>query len=72
MTQALRNWVENGVAPGAIQISKQQNDSATGATLFTTLMCAYPRTLTYAGSGDLLSASSYSCVVPNLATINGP
>jgi feruloyl esterase len=72
LTQALRNWVENDVAPGSIQISKQANNNATGAVQFTTLMCPYPTTLTYSGSGDLLSASSYSCVMPDLATINGP
>lgn len=72
LTQALRDWVENDVAPGSIQISKQANNSATGAVQFTTLMCPYPTTLTYSGSGDLLSASSYSCVMPDLATINGP
>ena len=72
LTQALRNWVENDVAPGSIQISKQTGNSATGATQFTTLMWPYPTTLTYSGSGDVLSATSYSCVMPDLATINGP
>ena len=61
LTQALLNWVENGVAPGSIPIAKQANNSATGAVQFTTLLCPYPTSLTYSGSGDLLSASSYSC-----------
>jgi feruloyl esterase len=71
LTQALRKWVEKGVSPGAIQISKQQNNSPTGATQFTTLLCPYPKTLAYNGTGNLLNASSYHCATPNLATING-
>jgi feruloyl esterase len=61
LTQALINWVENGVAPGSIPITKRANNSATGAVQFTTLLCSYPSSLTYTGSGDLLSASSYAC-----------
>jgi hypothetical protein len=61
LTQALVNWVENGVAPGDITITKRANNSATGAVQFTTLLCSYPKSLTYLGSGDLLSASSYVC-----------
>ena len=61
LTQALVNWVENGVPPGDITITKRANNSPTGAVQFTTLLCSYPKSLTYLGSGDLLSASSYAC-----------
>jgi feruloyl esterase len=61
LTQALVNWVENGVPPGDLTITKRANNSATGAVLFTSLLCSYPTSLTYLGSGDLLSASSYVC-----------
>jgi hypothetical protein len=61
LTQALENWVEHGVAPESIPVAKQANNSATGAVQFTTLLCSYPKSLTYVGSGDLLSASSYVC-----------
>lgn len=61
LTQALVNWVENGVAPGDITVTKRANNSATGAVQFTTLLCSYPKSLTYVGSGDLLSASNYVC-----------
>ena len=61
LTQALVNWVENGVPPGDITVTKRANNSATGAVLFTSLLCSYPTSLTYLGSGDLLSASSYAC-----------
>ena len=61
LTQALVNWVENGVPPGDITITKRANNSPTGAVQFTSLLCSYPTSLTYLGSGDLLSASSYVC-----------
>jgi feruloyl esterase len=61
LTQALVNWVENGVPPGDITITKRANNSAAGAVQFTSLLCSYPTSLTYLGSGDLLSASSYVC-----------
>ncbi len=61
LTQALVNWVENGVPPGDIPITKRANNSPTGAVQFTTLLCSYPASLTYLGSGDLLSASNYVC-----------
>ncbi len=61
LTQALQNWVENGVEPGSIPITKQENNAAMGAVEFSTLLCPYPTSLTYLGSGDLLLASSYSC-----------
>ena len=61
LTQALVNWVENGVPPGDLTITKRANNSATGAVQFTTLLCSYPKSLTYVGSGDLLSASNYVC-----------
>ena len=54
-------WFSNGVDPGDLTITKRQNDSATGAALYTTLLCSYPKSLTYKGSGDLLSASNYVC-----------
>jgi Tannase and feruloyl esterase len=61
LTRALVNWVENGVPPGDITITKRANNSPTGAVQFTTLLCSYPTSLTYLGSGDLLSAASYVC-----------
>src|SRR5689334_14289046 len=61
LTQALFDWVENDVPPGDITIKKTANNSPTGAVQFTTLLCSYPKSLTYKGSGDLLSASNYVC-----------
>ena len=62
LTQALVNWVENGVPPpDGFPITKRANNSATGAVQFTTLMCSYPKTLAYNGTGDKLSSSSYTC-----------
>jgi len=61
LTQALVNWVENGVPPEDITVTKRANNTPTGAVQFTTLLCSYPKSLTYVGSGDLLSASNYVC-----------
>jgi feruloyl esterase len=62
VTQALMNWVEKGVDPGdGIPIAKRVNNTADGAVQFSTLMCSYPKSLTYNGVGDRLSASSYTC-----------
>jgi feruloyl esterase len=69
LTQALINWVESDVPPGSIEIAKQVNNSSTGATQFTTLLCPWPRSLAYKGTGNLLNSGSYSCVMPDLATI---
>lgn len=52
--QALRNWVENGVAPSRIDVSS--SDGKVGMPL-----CLYPQKATYAGSGAVTAAASYSC-----------
>ncbi len=57
LTKALENWVENGVEPGDIPNSRTSGTT----TVFSTLMCSYPKSLTYNGSGDKLSSASYSC-----------
>jgi feruloyl esterase len=69
LTQALIDWVEKDVTPGSIPIAKQVDNSSTGAIQFTTLLCPWPTSLTYSGSGNLLKAINYTCVMPDLATI---
>jgi feruloyl esterase len=61
LTQALEGWVEAGVAPGDVTVTKHQGDTPTGVVVFTTKLCTYPKTLTYTGSGSYLSASNYVC-----------
>lgn len=52
--KALRNWVENGVAPTRIEITS--SDSSVSMPL-----CSYPQKASYSGSGSVKSTSSYSC-----------
>lgn len=54
MFNALRNWVENGVAPNRIELS-----SSDGSV--TMPLCAYPQKATFSGSGPVTSTGSYSC-----------
>jgi hypothetical protein len=52
--KALENWVENGVAPGRIDMSSA--DSSVSLPL-----CVYPEKITYRGSGLVTAAASYTC-----------
>lgn len=51
---ALRDWVEKGVAPTRIDVSS--SDSSV-----TMPLCVYPQKATYAGTGAVTAAASYSC-----------
>jgi feruloyl esterase len=51
---ALRNWVENGVAPSRIDVASKNG----GVTM---PICAYPTKATFNGSGNLKTAASYDC-----------
>jgi feruloyl esterase len=51
---ALQNWVENGVAPGRMDISSR--DSSVSLPI-----CVYPQKITYSGSGAMTAAASYTC-----------
>ena len=51
---ALRNWVENGVAPTRIEV--RSSDGSVSMPL-----CMYPQKATYVGSGSVTSAGSYTC-----------
>jgi feruloyl esterase len=51
---ALRRWVEQGVAPERIEVS-----SRNGAVSMP--LCLHPTKATHDGSGPLTAASSYSC-----------
>ncbi len=54
MFMALRNWVENGVAPSRIDVASKNG----GVTM---PLCAYPKKATYTGSGDVKTEASYEC-----------
>ena len=51
---ALVDWVEKGVAPGAITITSRDGSVAYP-------LCIYPQKTTWDGSGSPKLASSYSC-----------
>ncbi len=53
----LVEWVEKGVAPGAIQSSRVEK----GETVRTRPQCAYPEVARYKGQGDINKAENFSC-----------
>lgn len=55
MFQALQNWVENGTAPGRIDVTS--SDSTV-----TMPLCVYPAKATYSGSGSVTATASYNCL----------
>ena len=70
MLTPMVNWIENGVAPEEIVASGNRFMTAppyTGLPAPSTAntrsrpLCPYPKTLRYAGAGDIAQASSYAC-----------
>lgn len=57
MYKLLTDWVENGIEPNNITI-----DSASGTPAKSAPMCAYPKKITYKGSGDINVAASFTCI----------
>jgi feruloyl esterase len=55
---ALEKWVEQGVAPESIVMTKSTED---GKTEWTRPVCVYPKVATYKGSGDLKDAANWTC-----------
>lgn len=56
--EALTNWVENGIAPGRMDVFSEVTE--TSPTAKSAPICLYPQKATYS-SGDPNLASSYSC-----------
>lgn len=69
MVQALVRWVEQGVAPDRIIATQYQNNNATMPIVRQRPLCAYPNVARYNGSGDVNSASNFSCVAPNISNL---
>ena len=73
MIDPLVNWVENGVAPAAVQAKARGTGTSTIAALInaevpaswaanrTRPLCPHPQVARYNGTGDTESASSFSC-----------
>lgn len=66
---ALDAWVEQGVAPEQLTAAKNGPD---GQARFERPLCAYPKAARYNGTGDPLSAASYTCAVLPTGDIEFP
>jgi feruloyl esterase len=55
---ALEKWVEEGVPPESIVMTKTTED---GKTEWTRPVCVYPTVAKYKGSGDLKDAANWTC-----------
>jgi hypothetical protein len=53
----LVNWVEKGVAPGAISAKSRSANPIS----FTRPVCPWPKIAAYSGSGDRKDAANWSC-----------
>jgi Tannase and feruloyl esterase len=66
---ALQRWVEEGVAPEAFIATtdpqpRHAAENPTNPATFTRLLCPFPETARYKGSGDPNSAANFTCVAP--------
>ncbi len=64
---AVVSWVETGTAPNSI-LAANSNASQTSTLLplnRTRPLCPYPQYAQYAGTGDIDSAASFTCVAPS-------
>jgi len=58
---ALEQWVEKGIAPGAIVATKFADDDPSKAVRMTRPLCPYPQSANYKGSGDTNEAGNFTC-----------
>jgi len=66
VSSALEQWVEQGVAPGAIIATKYVNDLDPAAGVkMTRPLCPYPQAAIYTGKGDTNDAANFVCTQPN-------
>ena len=68
---ALRQWVEQGVAPTRIIGTKYVNDTPASGVAFTRPMCPYPQQARYRGAGATTDATTFACVSDE-SDSNGP
>jgi hypothetical protein len=65
MLTALKEWVENGVAPHQIVATKYKIDgNPNSGILRTRPLCPHPQRAVYAGSGSIDDAKSFLCKAP--------
>jgi feruloyl esterase len=68
---ALRQWVEEGMAPKRIIGTKYVGDNPANGIAFTRPMCPYPQLAQYRGSGATTDAANFVCVGDEVDS-NGP
>jgi feruloyl esterase len=68
---ALRQWVEQGIAPTRIIGTKYVNDNPASGVAFTRPMCPYPQQARYRGAGATTDAINFACVSDE-SDSNGP
>jgi Tannase and feruloyl esterase len=68
---ALRQWVEQGIAPKRIIGTKYVNDNSANGVAFTRPMCPYPQQARYRGAGATTDATNFACVSDE-SDSNGP
>jgi hypothetical protein len=61
MGLALEQWVEKGIAPGAIIATKYVGDDPSKGVKMTRPLCPYPQVAKYKGSGDSNDAGNFVC-----------
>lgn len=59
---ALENWVEKGTAPGPLIATKAAGTNLQTVPALTRLLCPYPQSAKYKGTGDPNSAENFACV----------
>lgn len=65
---ALDQWVEKGVAPAKLLVTKFKGDNPQQGVARTRPACPYPQMATYKGSGSLDEASNFVCALPRTTT----
>jgi feruloyl esterase len=58
---ALEQWVEKGIAPGAVIATKYVNDEERDGVKMRRPLCPYPQVAQYKGSGDTNDAKNFIC-----------
>lgn len=61
---ALVDWVENGIEPGAFTGTRNANVDSNWPSARTRPVCLYPEVARWDGEGDIESMDSFSCVPP--------
>ena len=61
---AMVDWVENGIEPGALLGSRNANVDANYPVARTRPNCPYPEVARWDGAGDIELAASFTCVPP--------